>query len=44
LTKPAGAHHFASQRPGFDVSSPVGSLERGNYDLFVNWIYAGARE
>jgi hypothetical protein len=44
LTKPAGAYHAASQRPGFDVSYPVGSPEREYYDLFVNWIYAGARE
>lgn len=44
LTKPAGLHHFGGQRPGFDISSPIGSPARGNYDLFVNWIYAGAPE
>lgn len=44
LTKPSGLHHFGSQRPGFDTSSPVGSPDREYYDLFVNWIYAGAPE
>ena len=44
LTKPSGLHHFGAQRPGFDISRPVGSPARENYDLFVNWIYAGAPE
>jgi hypothetical protein len=44
LTKPSGLHHFGAQRPGFDISSPVGSPVRERYDLFVNWIYAGAPE
>jgi hypothetical protein len=44
LTKPSGLHHYGSKRPGFDISSPVGSPARENYDLFVNWIYAGAPE
>jgi mono/diheme cytochrome c family protein len=44
LTKPAGLHHFGSQRPGFNISKPVGDLDREGYDLFVNWIYAGAPE
>jgi K319L-like, PKD domain len=44
LTKPSGLHHFGGQLAGFDISSPVGSPARENYDLFVNWIYAGAPE
>ena len=44
LTKPSGLHHFGGQRSGFDISNPVGSPARENYDLFVNWIYAGAPE
>jgi hypothetical protein len=44
LTKPSGQHHFGSQRPGFDISKPVGDPARENYDLFVHWIYAGAPE
>jgi hypothetical protein len=44
LTKPSGLHHFGGQRPGFDISRPVGHQDRESYDLFVNWIYAGAPE
>jgi hypothetical protein len=44
LTKPSGLHHYGSQRPGFNISKPVGDPDRENYDLFVNWIYAGAPE
>jgi mono/diheme cytochrome c family protein len=44
LTKPAGLHHYGMQRMGFDSSSRVGNPARANYDLFVNWIYAGAPE
>jgi mono/diheme cytochrome c family protein len=44
LTKPSGLHHYGSQRPGFDISKPLGDPARGKYDLFVNWIYAGAPE
>jgi mono/diheme cytochrome c family protein len=51
LTKPSGRlpglHHFGNfgvPRPDFDISSPVGSPARMGYDLFVNWIYAGAPE
>ena len=44
LTKPSGLHHFGAQRPGFDISRPVGHQDRKNYDLFVNWIYVGAPE
>lgn len=44
LTKPSGLHHFGGERPGFNISKPVGDPERKNYDLFVNWIYAGALE
>jgi hypothetical protein len=43
LTRPAGPQH-PRQRPGFNDVSPVGSPEREYYDLFANWIYAGARE
>ena len=44
LSKPAGVHHFGSQRPGFDISLPVGQPGRANYDLLANWIYVGAPE
>jgi mono/diheme cytochrome c family protein len=44
LTKPSGLHHFGGQRSRFNISKPVGDPDRENYDLFVNWIYAGAPE
>jgi hypothetical protein len=44
LTKPSGLHHFGGLLSGFNISKPVGDPDRKNYDLFVNWIYAGAPE
>jgi hypothetical protein len=44
LTKPSDSHHYGGPRSDFDLSRPVGSPERKGYDLFVNWIYAGAPE
>jgi mono/diheme cytochrome c family protein len=44
LTKPSGLHHFGGLRAGFNIAEPVGSEAREHYDLFVNWIYAGAPE
>ena len=49
LTKASGRHHAGSQRRGFGVDSDgvmnsVGEPVRASYDLFVNWIYAGAPE
>ncbi len=41
LKKPSGIHHYGAQRTGFDLSFGVGSVEREDYDRFVNWISEG---
>jgi hypothetical protein len=40
LTKPTGMHHGGNVVTGFDLSS----AQHANYDLFLAWIAAGARE
>lgn len=42
LAKPSGRHHFAGQLAGFDASAPPGDPSRALYDLFLDWILAGA--
>jgi len=42
LRKPSGNHHGGALVAGFDTSNPVGNASRDNYDLFVEWIMAGA--
>ena len=42
LRKPAGHAHGGSRIPGFDTTQPPGSPARAKYDLFLNWILAGA--
>ena len=49
LTKPAGQHHFGGQIAGFNISPAAdgtllepGDPGRDKYDLFLNWILAGA--
>jgi mono/diheme cytochrome c family protein/cytochrome c553 len=42
LRKPSGNHHGGLLQTGFDTSVAPGNAARDNYDLFVNWIAAGA--
>ena len=42
LRKPAGNHHNGGRIPGFDESASPGDPARAKYDLFLNWILAGA--
>jgi mono/diheme cytochrome c family protein len=42
LRKPANLHHGGGLGPGFDNTKAVGDEDRESYDLFVNWILAGA--
>lgn len=42
LRKPAGNHHNGQLRPGFSTAVAPGQPGRESYDLFVNWILAGA--
>ena len=42
LRKPSGNHHGGLRQAGFDTSLAPGEAGRANYDLFVNWILAGA--
>jgi hypothetical protein len=42
LRKPSGNHHGGNLIPKFDASKPPGDPARENYDLFLNWILAGA--
>jgi hypothetical protein len=42
LRKPSGNHHGGALVAGFDTSNPIGNASRDNYDLFVEWIMAGA--
>ncbi len=42
LRKPSGHHHNGGVIAGFDTSKPPGDPARARYDLFLNWILAGA--
>ena len=42
LRKPSGKHHGGNLVPGFDASTAPGNPARAKYDLFLNWILAGA--
>ena len=42
LRKPSGNHHGGLKQPGFDTTAAPGDPARANYDLFLNWILAGA--
>ena len=42
LRKPAGNHHNGGKLAGFDTSATPGDPAREKYDLFLNWILAGA--
>lgn len=42
LRKPSGNHHGGALVAGFDTNNPIGNVSRDNYDLFVEWIMAGA--
>ncbi|HSH73274.1 MAG TPA: hypothetical protein VK974_09475 [Methylophilaceae bacterium] len=42
LRKPSGNHHGGALVAGFDTSNPIGNASRDSYDLFVEWIMAGA--
>ena len=42
LRKPAGFHHGGNLISGFNTSAPPGDPARAKYDLFLNWIFAGA--
>lgn len=42
LRKPSGNHHNGGLIPGFDASATPGDAARAKYDLFLNWILAGA--
>lgn len=42
LRKPSGNHHNGGLIVGFNAASPPGSADRASYDLFLNWILAGA--
>ena len=42
LRKPSGNHHGGLLQSGFDTTKAPGEAGRANYDLFVNWIAAGA--
>jgi hypothetical protein len=44
LRKPSGHHHKGERLAGFDSSKPPGDPARAGYDLFLNWILAGAPE
>ena len=42
LRKPSNNHHNGGLQTGFDTSRPLGDNGRAKYDLFVEWIMAGA--
>ena len=42
LQKPSGQHHFGGLGKGFDTTLAPGQPGRAKYDLFLNWILAGA--
>ncbi len=42
LRKPAGYHHGGARMAGFDDTAAPGDAARSRYDLFLNWILAGA--
>ncbi len=42
LRKPSGHHHNGGQVAGFDDAAAPGDPARAKYDLFLNWILAGA--
>jgi hypothetical protein len=42
LRKPSGNHHNGGKVAGFDTSAAPGDPARAKYDLFLNWILAGA--
>jgi mono/diheme cytochrome c family protein len=42
LRKPSGNHHNGGQLVGFDATAAPGDPARAKYDLFLNWILAGA--
>ncbi len=42
LRKPSGNHHGGNLIPKFDTTQAPGAPERELYDLFLNWILAGA--
>jgi mono/diheme cytochrome c family protein len=42
LRKPSGNHHNGGKVAGFDTSVAPGDPVRAKYDLFLNWILAGA--
>jgi len=42
LRKPSGHHHNGGTLAGFDAAAAPGDPARAKYDLFLNWILAGA--
>ncbi len=42
LRKPSGHHHNGGQVLGFNAAAAPGDPSRAKYDLFLNWILAGA--
>jgi cytochrome c553 len=42
LRKPSGSHHNGGLIAGFDAGKAPGDPARARYDLFLNWILAGA--
>ena len=42
LRKPSGFHHSGGRIVGFDSTAAPGDPARSTYDLFLNWILAGA--
>jgi len=42
LRKPSGHHHNGGQVQGFNAAAAPGDPSRAKYDLFLNWILAGA--
>ena len=42
LRKPSGNHHGGQLLAGFDTTQSPGDPARAKYDLFLNWILAGA--
>ena len=40
--KPPNQHHFGGLQNGFDTARAMGTLDRQDHDLFVNWISEGA--
>jgi hypothetical protein len=42
LRKPSGQHHGGNLVAGFDTTKTPGDPARSRYDLFLNWILAGA--